>query len=54
MTAAALVSKASQKRRACCCRCVPSAIARNHIGGYVLIIVAAMGVWAPHGPFWSW
>ena len=44
----------SQKRGTCCCRCVPSAIARNHIGGYVLIIVAAMGVWAPHGPFWSW
>ena len=20
----------------------------------MLLIVAAMGVWSPHGPFWSW
>ncbi|CAL5224155.1 g6792 [Coccomyxa viridis] len=37
-----------------CFLCVPSAIARSPIGGYVVLIIAATGVWAPHGPMWSW
>ena len=39
---------------AVCFFVAPVTIRHNAIGGYILIIVAAAGVWAPHGPMWSW
>jgi len=32
------------------CRAVPATAAVNPIGGYVILIIAATGVWAVHGP----
>ncbi|BDA46973.1 Putative tartrate transporter [Coccomyxa sp. Obi] len=37
-----------------CFLLVPETIKHSAAGGYVLIIIAATGVWAPHGPMWSW
>ncbi|EIE21899.1 MFS general substrate transporter [Coccomyxa subellipsoidea C-169] len=37
-----------------CFLVVPPTIKASPAAGYVLIIIAATGVWAPHGPMWSW
>ena len=39
---------------AICFFVVPVTIRHSAVGGYILIIIAAAGVWAPHGPMWSW
>lgn len=38
------------KAAACPGRAVPATAYKNAIAGYVLLIVAATGVWAVHGP----